>query len=197
MYQTPNTTAVTQETDRTYGKFKSQFRKNLELLVDESVKQGKSVAVPQYKHVLLVFGGEDPDTKLELPSAFEVGFSHEACKASWTKVGAAPLTRACLNDPKVRKSIGDGDDEYAQLLWTIQEANDYAVFALSEAGYDGSALQALLKAVPEAQTMTKVTEKRCLRMPIHMVRSFMQLVVVMFALTIFSKQRHFAVMRIP
>jgi hypothetical protein len=197
VYQTPNTTAVTQETDRTYGKFKSQFRKNLELLVDESVKQGKSVAVPQYKHVLLVFGGEDPDTKLELPSAFEVGFSHEACKASWTKVGAAPLTRACLNDPKVRKSIGDGDDEYAQLLWTIQEANDYAVFALSEAGYDGSALQALLKAVPEAQTMTKVTEKRCLRMPIHMVRSFMQLVVVMFALTIFSKQRHFAVMRIP
>ena len=197
MYQTPNTTAVTQETDRTYGKFKSQFRKNLELLVDESVKQGKSVAVPQYKHVLLVFGGEDPDTKLELPSAFEVGFSHEACKASWTKVGAAPLTRACLNDPKVRKSIGDGDDKYAQLLRTIQEANDYAVFALSEAGYDGSALQALLKAVPEAQTMTKVTEKRCLRMPIHMVRSFMQLVVVMFALTIFSKQRHFAVMRIP
>jgi hypothetical protein len=149
VYQTPNTTAVTQETDRTYSKFKSQFRKNLELLVYESVKQGKSVAVPQYKHVLLVVGGEDPDTKLELPSAFEMGFSREACKASWTKVGAAPLTRACLNDPKVRKSIGDGDDEYAQLLRTIQEANDYAVFALSEAGYDGSALQALLKAVPD------------------------------------------------
>ena len=71
------------------------------------------------------------------------------------------------------------------------------MFVLNQAGYDGSALQALLKAVPEAQTMTKVTEKRCLRMPIHMVRSFMQLVVVMFALTIFSEQRHFAVVRIP
>ena len=58
----PNTTAVTQETDRTYGKFKSQYRRNLELLVDEQVNQDMSVSVPQYKHGLLVFGGIDEDT---------------------------------------------------------------------------------------------------------------------------------------
>ncbi len=52
----PNTTGVMQETDRTYGRYKSQYRQNLELLVDECVRQDKSVSVPQYKHGLLVFG---------------------------------------------------------------------------------------------------------------------------------------------
>ena len=33
------------------------------------------------------------------------------------------------------------------------------VYALIEGGYNGSALQALLKAVPEAYTMTAITER--------------------------------------
>ena len=72
-----NTTAVTQteETDCTYGKFKSQYRHNLELLVDEQVNRNMSVSVPQYKHGLLVFGGIDKDMGLDLESAFELGFS--------------------------------------------------------------------------------------------------------------------------
>ena len=78
-----NTIAVTQETDRTYGKFKSQFRKNLELLVDECVNKEMSVKVPQYKLCLLVFGGEDPNTKLVLSLAFESGFGREECLKSW------------------------------------------------------------------------------------------------------------------
>jgi len=155
----PNTTAVTQETDRTYGKFKSQFRKNLELLVDECVEQGISVKVPQCKLCLLVFGGEDPDTKLVLPSAFEIGFGRSECLSAWAKIGAAPLTRNCLKDPKVSRAMGEGDDEYGVLLRSIQEANEYSVYALVEGGYNGSALQALLKAVPEAYTMTGITER--------------------------------------
>ena len=107
----PNTTVVTQETDRTYGKFKSQYRRNLELLVDEQVNWDMSVSVPQYKHGLLVFGGTDKDTGLELESAFEIGFSKKNCLASWEKVGTAPLTRKCLNDPQVRKSL-DEDNDY-------------------------------------------------------------------------------------
>ena len=157
----PNTTAVMQETDRTYGKFKSQFRKNLELLVDELVEQEMSIKVPQYKLCLLAFGGEDPDfaetSKLVLPSAFEYGFGREECLKSWRKIGAAPLTRQCLSDPKVARAIGDGDDKYAALLRSIQEANEYAVYALTEGGYKGSALQGLLKAVPEAMTLTAIT----------------------------------------
>ena len=129
----------TQETDRTYGRFKSQYRQNLELLVNACVNQGKSVSVPQYKHGLLVFGGVDEDTKVELPSAFEIGFSRKRCIDSWAKIGAAPLTRKCLNEPQVRKSI-DIDDDYAVLVNSVQEANDYSVYALTKAGYDGSAL---------------------------------------------------------
>jgi hypothetical protein len=55
------------------------------------------------------------------------------------KTGAAPPTRKCLDDPQVRKSIGM-DKDYALLVNSVQEANEYAVYALTEAGYDGSAL---------------------------------------------------------
>ena len=146
----PNTTAVTQETDRTYGKFKSQYRANLELLVDELVKQDKTVSVPQHKHGLLVFGGVDVDTGLEIPSAFELGFSRQRCLDSWAKIGAVPLTRKCLNEPQVRKSMNLNKD-YAELVNSVQEANEYAVYALTESGYDGSKLQALV-AVRSADT---------------------------------------------
>jgi hypothetical protein len=154
----PNTTAVTQETDRTYGKFKSAFRTNLELLVDECVRLEKSVSVPQYKHGLLVFGGVDPDTGLSLESAFESGFSRQCCLDSWRKIGAAPLTRKCLDDPQVRRSI-DIDKEYALLVNSVQEANDYAVYALTEAGYDGSALQALVTIRPAESRTGTITQR--------------------------------------
>ena len=78
----PNTTAVTQETYRTYGRFKSQYRANLELIVDELVKQDKSVSVPQYKHGLLVFEGVDPNT---------VWSSHR--HSSWDSLVSIALTR--------------------------------------------------------------------------------------------------------
>jgi hypothetical protein len=69
------------------------------------VRLDKSVSVPQYKHGLLVFGGVDPITGLHLPSVFEEGFSRMNCLNSWKKIGAAPLTHACLKDPQVRKSM--------------------------------------------------------------------------------------------
>ena len=150
---------MTQETDRTYGKFKSQFRKNLELLVDECDNKEMSVKVPQYKLCLLVFDGEDPDTKLVLLSAYEFGFGREECLRSWRKIGTAPLTRSYLVDPKVSRAIGEGDSKYGVLLRSIQEANDYTVYVLIEGGYNGSALQALLKAVPEAHDTTSITER--------------------------------------
>ncbi len=41
----PNTTAVTQETDRNYGPFKSRFRRNLLDIVDARMEQEKSVSL--------------------------------------------------------------------------------------------------------------------------------------------------------
>jgi hypothetical protein len=154
----PNTMAVTQETDRTYGKFKSQYRRNLELLVDKCVRLEKSVSIPQFKHGLFVFGGVDPDTGLALESAFEVGFLRQRCPNAWTKIGAPPLTRKCLDNPQVRRSI-DIDKEYALLVNSVQEANEYAVYVLTEAGYDGSALQALVAIQPTESRIGAITER--------------------------------------
>jgi hypothetical protein len=153
-----NTTAVTQETDRTYGRFKSQYRANLDMLIDELVRQDKTVSVPQHKHGLLVFGGVDSETKLELPLAFDLGFSCQRCLDSWKKIGAAPLTRQCLNKPQVRMSI-DFDKEYALLINSVQESNEYVVYSLTEAGYDGSQLQALVAVWPADTRAGPITEQ--------------------------------------
>ena len=40
-----NTTAVSQETDRNYGPFKSQFQKNLTTITDKRLEQKKSVSL--------------------------------------------------------------------------------------------------------------------------------------------------------
>ena len=73
------------------------------------------------------------------------------------KTGAAPPTRKCLDDPQVRKSIGM-DKDYALLVNSVQEANEHAVYALTEAGYDGSALQALVAVKPAERRMAPITE---------------------------------------
>ena len=142
-------------TDQTYGRLKSQYRSNLELLVDELVKQNKTVSVPQHKHGLLV----DLDTGLEIPLAFELGFSCQHCLDSWAKIGAAPLTRKCLDEPQVRKSMNLNDD-YAMFVNSVQEANEYAVYSLTESGYDGSKLQALVAVRPADNRMAGAITER-------------------------------------
>ena len=77
-------------------------------------------------------GGVDLDMGLALESAFDLGFSCQRCLDSWTKIGAiTPLTCKCLDDPQLRQSI-DIDMKYALLVNSIQEANEYAMYALSE-----------------------------------------------------------------
>ncbi len=62
----PNTTAVSQETDRNYGPFKMQFRKNLAAVTDQRLEQNKSVSLQPWIVGLIVFGGTDPITGFEL-----------------------------------------------------------------------------------------------------------------------------------
>jgi hypothetical protein len=97
----PNTTAVSQETDQNYGPFKGQYSNNLDRIVEARVNQNKTTSLPAWMVGLIVFGGTDPETNYVLDkSAFQVGFSREACRDAWAKVGAAPLTRSCLKDEK-------------------------------------------------------------------------------------------------
>ena len=141
----PNTTAVTQETDQSYGPFQSKLRSNLEIKVDERIHAEKSTALAPWIVGLFVFGGEDPETKCVVGSAFQEGFSHAQNLNAWAKVGAVPLTRNCLQHPKVRRSIGDGNDNQQALARLIQEHNIIACTALTHAGYNGHIMQLRLK----------------------------------------------------
>ena len=52
------------------------------------------------------------------------------------------------------------DKDYALLVNLVQEVNEeYTVYALTEAGYDGSALQALVTIKPAERRMTPITER--------------------------------------
>ena len=52
----------------------------------------------------------------------------------------------------------DIDKDYALLVNLVQEANEYAVYLLTEAGYDGLSLQALVVIKPTKCQMAPITE---------------------------------------
>ena len=66
---------------------------------------------------------------------------------SWEKVGAAPLTRDCLCDTKVRHELGadEDDDPLAGQIRKLQEQNDHCVAGLNSFGCRGSFLAETLK----------------------------------------------------
>ena len=160
----PNTTAVSQETDQNYGPFKTQFRKNLAEIVDARLAAEESVSLQPWLVGMIVFGGSDLVTGYEVPDcAFSKGFSREACLNAWAKVGAAPLTRKCLSDPKVNKTLGDGDDKFDEFLLSIQAANDLATHALTQGGYKGDLLK--VKIVPrKTEVLTEPNSKEMIDM---------------------------------
>ena len=58
----PNTTAVSQETDRTYGPFKTAFRIILDKIFQERMLKKRKMALNPWLVGLVVFGGVDPET---------------------------------------------------------------------------------------------------------------------------------------
>ena len=90
---------------------------------------------------LLVYGGVDPLSGVELENAFEKAFGIEANEDAWKKIGAAPLTRACLDDAKVRHDGTDKEDPQYEKYQAIQAHNERATEALAYLGYNGRLLQ--------------------------------------------------------
>ena len=139
----PNTTAVHQETDRNYGPFKTAFRIVLDSIVQERINQGKSTSINPWLVGLVCFGGLDEVTgKLVPKNAFQEAFCSCACLKAWAKIGAAPLTRACLSDTQVRRTIGDAQDETNQVMRELNRANAVATFTLTMRSYRGDLLSA-------------------------------------------------------
>ncbi len=73
-----------------------------------------------------------------------------------------PLTRACLENRKVCKLLGDGTKEYQALLQNIQALNDISTHKLILAGYKGKVLQATIKEYPKMKAITEEHSKDCL-----------------------------------
>jgi hypothetical protein len=141
----PNTTVVSQETDQNYGPFKTQFQKNLAMVTDQQLEKNKSVSLQPWIVGLIVFGRTDPITGFKLTgNAFKAGFSKKACLNALAKVGAAPLTCQCLSDPNVSKSLGDGDEDFDQYLHLIQVVNDLSRHTLTEGGFNGDLIKAMI-----------------------------------------------------
>ena len=150
----PNTTAVMQETDQSYGPFQSAVRTNLQLIIDERIAADKPKSLSPWIVGLNVFGGEDPETGLIVGSAFQRGFSHEQNVKAWEKVGAVPLSRRCLSSPKVRRSIGDGTDNQQALVYLLVEHNTIACNALTLEGFNGDVMKVMLKPVERTNVVT-------------------------------------------
>ena len=102
----PNTTAVSQETDQVYRLFKSIFCKHLDKISSGQKRNNKPVSFAPSLVGLFVFGGTDPETNISgWRNAFVIAFSKEKCLHSWSKVGAAPFTMACLESETVRHEL--------------------------------------------------------------------------------------------
>jgi hypothetical protein len=102
----------------------------------------------------VVFGGEDPETGLIVGSAFEKGFSKAQNIGAWEKVGAVPLSRKCLSSSKVRRLIGDGDDDQQVLVHLFVEHNVIACNALTLEGYNGDVMKITLKPIECTNVIT-------------------------------------------
>ena len=131
----PNTTHVTQATDKNYGVFKSVYRKNLMKLTKYRVNKNKTI---QPTDIPLLIFGEDPQV-IGLESAFEQAFSYEKNVKIWEDIGLNPFDRHCLQDEHVKHELVmdvDGTinvdaDPLSDKLLKIEEMNKEATSLLN------------------------------------------------------------------
>ena len=110
------------------------------IITNDRIVHNKPVSFPQIIVGHFVFGGTDPETNCnDYKNAFEIAFSKTNNLRSWRKVGAAPLTRACLSSPLVRRELNDAnkDDKTGKKMHAIQAANDKFTDLLIEKGFSG------------------------------------------------------------
>ena len=93
-----------------------------------------SVSFPPSIIGLLVFGGSDEATGVVLDDSFSAAFSVDQNLLAWRKVGAAPLTRACLQSPAVLSNCEE--DLKCKLMEATEAANHLSAAILSAKGFD-------------------------------------------------------------
>ena len=169
----PNSTHVTQETDQNYGMFKTYQRSNLEVLTALCIRFRTTLTVSDL--VTIVFGGQvkkentitGASYNLELEEAFDKAFSRLSNLKSWLKVGAVPLTRACMYHKDVVHEIvddedgtivideeeGAGENKEAAKLRMLEECNHSVCSYLTGIGLGGGHFKAF---APKAKKLEKL-----------------------------------------
>ena len=110
-----------------------------------------------------MYGGvADPVWKLDVSnSAFDFCFGQEENLNAWSKCGAAPLTRCCLeNHSQVRREMGDNDDATNKMMQDIQTANEISTHFLMAHGYNGEAFKAMVNKVKKVGVTAKHSMER-------------------------------------
>jgi len=87
----PNTTSVTQETDQNYDPFRTHYRFNLKALAEARFVKKLTLGINDLP--LIVFGGTDPETKVELRALFDLAFSPRIHLSSWKKWGGSTTNK--------------------------------------------------------------------------------------------------------
>ena len=150
----PNTAALSRETDQSFGPFQLAVRTNLQLLIDEQIREDAPRTVSPWIVGLVVFGRCNPETGLIVALAFEKGFSKAQNIHALEKVGAVPLSKKCLKSPKVRRRIGHGNDEQQALVHLIVEHNVIACNALTMEAYNGNVMKNTLNPIERTPFVT-------------------------------------------
>ena len=157
----PNTTHVTQATDKNYGLFKSIYRQNLTKLTEYRCSNNKTIQPTDIP--LMIFGGDPQDIGLE--NAFERAFSFKKNVNIWAEIGVNPFNRKCLQDDKVKHEIvmhEDGTidvdaDPLSVKLLEIEGVNKTSIALLDLHGLDGSVFKICAPRLDKAKTNVGVT----------------------------------------
>jgi hypothetical protein len=73
--------------------FKTQFLKNLDMIVEARLDAGKSLSLAPKMVGLPLFGDIDWETGFEIETgAFQQAFTPSRCDAAWKKVGAVNVS---------------------------------------------------------------------------------------------------------
>ena len=130
--------AVNQETDVNYGPFKTAFQIILDSIVQERIKMDLQTVINPWLVGLVVSWQIDDETKkLDPKNAFQEAFLRNSCLKAWAKIGAAPLTRACLSNTQVCCTIGDAEDKTNLVMRKLNQASTLATFSLTMWSYRG------------------------------------------------------------
>ena len=106
----------------------------MEKITEDRTSRGLNPSFKQTMVGALVFGKEDPDTGIsEYKDAYGEAFSRERNLKVWADVGAAPLTRKCLESKKVRHNTAEAPLYVVHK--SIEDANHLACELLTARGY--------------------------------------------------------------